>query len=53
MSEKKKVTRAEILKRFEELGIKIKPSSDSNVNRVYMTFAKKPSNTKKKLPEMD
>ena len=47
MSEKKKVTRAEILKRFEELGMKIEKSSDSNVKRVYMTFAKKPSNNKK------
>lgn len=53
MSEKKKITRAEILKRFEELGIKIKRSSDSDINRVYMTFAQKPSNTKKERPEMD
>jgi len=47
MSEKKKVTRAVILKRFEKLGVKIKRSSASDVNRVYMTFAQKPSKTKK------
>ena len=50
-SKGKKVTRAEILKRFEELGMKIENSSGPP--RTYITFARSPKHKKSENKDAD
>tara|TARA_B100000902_G_scaffold379261_1_gene413395 strand:- start:472 stop:678 length:207 start_codon:yes stop_codon:yes gene_type:complete len=50
-SKGKKVTRADILKRFEELGMKIEKSSGPP--RTYITFARSPKQKKSENKDAD